>query len=153
VVLACKWANTTIILDAQQKWYRRNGGPGLLEVGVRNTNPAAHAGPRAPRAYLAHAEDLATRFEEDWEAYRGSCAKVLLKGGGFGSIGGEDPVLYESEYVDLHHLVMVPARLVGGPFDLETVRTLFWLVRGGAGHGRNYRWSWEVGATAVLGVL
>jgi hypothetical protein len=135
-----------MILDAQQKWYRRNGGPGFLEAGVEHSNPAGHG----PRPYLAHAADLATRFEEDWESYSSSCVQVLMDGTGLGSIGAEHPDRYVPEYVDLHHLTMVPARLMGGPFDLETAKTLFWFVRGGAGL---VRWSWEVGDTAVVVVV
>lgn len=97
---------------------------------------------------------MSTRFEEDWEAYNASCATVLLKGdGSLGSIGSEDPDNWQIDYVDLHQSVILPARLVCGPFDTETARTLFWLVRGGAGQLGDYVWSWEVGATTVVGVL
>jgi hypothetical protein len=73
-----------------------------------------------------------------------------MEGSGLDSPGDEHPELYEPEYVDLHHMVIVPARLVSGPFDLETARTLFWLVRGGS---RLASSSWEVGAATVVGVL
>ncbi|SPQ19636.1 3e5d6244-29df-4a14-8489-43e67c1175c3 [Thermothielavioides terrestris] len=56
-VLACPWVNVGLVLEAQQKWCRRNGGPGML---LANSTP--------PSATVNQGlTDAAARFEEDWK--------------------------------------------------------------------------------------
>ncbi|AEO65107.1 uncharacterized protein THITE_2111746 [Thermothielavioides terrestris NRRL 8126] len=123
-VLACPWVNVGLVLEAQQKWCRRNGGPGML---LANSTP--------PSATVHHAlTDVAARFEEDWEAFQADCPA-------FFSCQHADHIPTEiwrrtfpreATWIELHPSTKIPSRLLTGPFDWETARMWFWCVRGGA---------------------
>ncbi|KAL2180836.1 uncharacterized protein P884DRAFT_49776 [Thermothelomyces heterothallicus CBS 202.75] len=134
-VLACKWVNTTLILEAQQKWFRRNGLGRLIEYLKPSKTPVAGPG-------LDGHPDVAARFEAEWETLRASCAAW------FPAENPPDeearlPIWQPPCYVEVHPLTRAPERLLTGPFDWETARTLFWLVRGGAHQLRQSPLSWE----------
>jgi hypothetical protein len=144
-VLACKWATTTLILEAQQKWYRRNGGPGRLVEHLQQPQDKSCA-ERALARWLssgAGADDVASKFEQDWKAFRRSCAKLFSRNDITAAQVHSMTSSRESQYLELHSLTRVPRRLLTAPFDWERARTWYWLVRGGASIDV-FRESWEV---------
>ncbi|KAK4043757.1 hypothetical protein C8A01DRAFT_32076 [Parachaetomium inaequale] len=148
-VIACKWANTALILEAQQKWYRRNGGPGRLVEHLQQPQDKSRAELALARwmsrgAAAAGADDVvAGRFERDWQSFRRSCVELFSSGDAIAAAH----VRYtthsrEPQYMELHPLTRVPQRLLAAPFDWERARTWYWLVRGSAGIGVRSG-SWE----------
>ena len=143
-MLACKWANTSILLEAQQHWYRRHGGPGRLsEYAVADPDhPLA-----PPETAFARSTDLAALFERDWEELKRYCLNFF---------SSADPVvdastagqrltharesLLDADFIELQPATRIPKRLVVGPFDWETARTLFWLARGGGRLLHDHTW-------------
>ncbi|KAL2198688.1 hypothetical protein P885DRAFT_76292 [Corynascus similis CBS 632.67] len=134
-VLSCNWINTSLILDAQQKWFRRNGFGRLIEHLAPSNPPPAQPD-------LDGQPDVAARFETDWQVLRESCASCFPA-----TIPAGDecrmPVWQPPCYMEIHPLTRVPERLLTGPFDWEMARTIFWLVRGGAHQFRGSPLSWE----------
>jgi hypothetical protein len=140
-VLACKWVNTALVLEAQQKWYRRNGGPGNL---LEHLNPLGRS--RAEYALALRTsggglDDVAAHFEKDWERFKVSCANFAADTSGFADI---DTVWEQAMYMDLHPLTRVPGRLLATPFNWETAKATYWLVRGGGRLLAGQMSSWEV---------
>ncbi|KAL2127998.1 hypothetical protein VTI74DRAFT_9858 [Chaetomium olivicolor] len=143
-VLACAWANAAILLQAQQKWYRRAG---LGRSSISHLEPVLAFIPpwhQHPPASLSDADNLVSLFEKDWDAFRGSCA-ALVSGKDVDPLDVE-LVIREKQaiYVELHPLAKIPGRLLTGPFDWESARTSFWLVRGRAQLGCRDTWAWEL---------
>jgi hypothetical protein len=91
---------------------------------------------------------VAARFEKDWEEFRGVCVDLFSTDLPCPSPSYIFDQLHpdESNYLELHPSVTIPQRLLEGPFDWETARTLFWLLRGGAWLSTEHTWLWEVSA-------
>ncbi|KAK4124990.1 hypothetical protein N657DRAFT_670842 [Parathielavia appendiculata] len=146
-VLAGKWANTTNILEAQKKWYRRRGGPRRLHEHLEPSHhlPIAQHSVAAPNG-ATDATDVVVIFERDWETFKRGCAHLLSKDRGLTASCDIHATgsLAKAEYLDLHPSITIPQRLLAGPFDWETARTCFWLVHGGAHLSSVHMWSWEV---------
>jgi hypothetical protein len=141
--LACKWANTSLILEAQQKWYRRHGAPGKHPPGTAPSPlPPVPRDPGSEDA-LECAADVVTRFEADWEAFKGFCTHLLTKSHPDPS-DVHTPSPLRRRYLELHPATAIPERLLAGPFDWETAKTLFWVVRGAGRVSKEHTWSWEV---------
>lgn len=136
-VLACTWVNTAVILEAQQKWYRKNGGPGNLP---RHLKPPI---PPSIRPSLENVDDVVLLFQRDWERFESSCANLSTKQLAPHSIR-HPPPRQTLRYMELHPLTKIPERLITGPFDWEVAKTTFWFVRGGATTKPGQTWSWEV---------
>ncbi|KAK4102085.1 hypothetical protein N658DRAFT_566230 [Parathielavia hyrcaniae] len=138
-LLACQWANTINILEAQQKWYRRHGGgPNRLD---EHPEPSKDF-PVAPK----DPTDVSVSFERDWETFRRDCTHLLSEDRGLTAPCDTDTIQSlkkRAEYLDLHPSVTIPQRLLAGPFDWETARTSFWLLRGGARLFSVHIGSWE----------
>ncbi|KAJ4298552.1 hypothetical protein N0V88_003582 [Collariella sp. IMI 366227] len=143
-ILTCPWATASLLLEAQQKWYRRSGSGQSSVLHLEPVSvPPWHRHP--PEAPLGDAENVVPLFEKDWDAFKGSCAALVA--------GSEDVdwtdvglLLREKQavYIDLHPSAKIPGRLLTGPFDWEAARTVYWLIRGRAMLGPRDTWSWEL---------
>ncbi|KAK4145331.1 uncharacterized protein C8A04DRAFT_10667 [Dichotomopilus funicola] len=139
-VLACTWVNTAVILEAQQKWYRKNGGPGDLPRHLDSPIPPS------VRPSLGNVDDVDLLFQRDWDEFKASCGIILsveIKGLS-PSIVQPTTLSWRPRYMELHPLIKIPERLITGPFDWEVAKTTFWLVRGGVTTKLDQAWSWEV---------
>ncbi|KAK3298293.1 uncharacterized protein B0H64DRAFT_438782 [Chaetomium fimeti] len=141
-VFACKWVNTALILEAQQKWYRRHGGPGNLHEHLNPLGRSRAEYALALRASRGGLDDMAVHFEKDWERFKGSCAELFAmdkpKSADVNTVW-EQPV-----YMELHPLTRVPERLLTTPFNWETAKATYWLVRGGGQLLAGQMSSWEL---------
>jgi hypothetical protein len=85
---------------------------------------------------------MAAHFEKDWERFKGSCAELFAmdkpKSADVNTVW-EQPV-----YMELHPLTRVPERLLTTPFNWETAKATYWLVRGGGQLLAGQMSSWEV---------
>ncbi|KAH6628585.1 hypothetical protein F5144DRAFT_579519 [Chaetomium tenue] len=141
-VLACKWVNTALVLEAQQKWYRRNCGPGNL---LEHLNPLGRS--RAEYALALWSsngglDDTAARFEKDWERFKVSCADLFAADRP--RLADIDTVWEQAMYMDFHPLTKVPDRFLTTPFNWETAKATYWLVRGGGQLLAAQMSSWEL---------
>ncbi|KAH6855160.1 hypothetical protein B0I37DRAFT_364085 [Chaetomium sp. MPI-CAGE-AT-0009] len=141
-VLTCKWVNTALILEAQQKWYRRHGGPGsLLEyLNPLGRSRAEHA--LALRMSTGELGDAAAHFETDWERFKASCANLFAVDSP--RLADTNIVWEQAMYMELHPLTRVPERLLSAPFNWETAKAIYWLVRGGCRLLAGQMSSWEL---------
>lgn len=144
-VLACPWVDITLILEAQQKWYRRHGAGRYFQhdSGPEGGDPGHAAGG------FDHAKDVAACFERDWNEFLRECRMLLNT---VALLPVDDRDMHYSfrlagengpRYFDVHPLTRIPERLLTGPLDWEKAKQLFWLIRGGASlEPAN---AWEVG--------
>ncbi|KAK4236307.1 hypothetical protein C8A03DRAFT_45685 [Achaetomium macrosporum] len=136
-VLACRWVNVRLVLAAQQKWARRTGGPEWFDK-----LPEHH--PRRHRA-LRRMKNVKRRYEKDWVGFKVGCMDFL------DPPEFADPpevwlgmLLHIDKRIDVHPQTRIPPRLLTGPFDWDSIRLLFWLVRGGARLQPEHAWDWEL---------
>ncbi|KAL2269505.1 hypothetical protein VTJ83DRAFT_1689 [Remersonia thermophila] len=142
-VLACPWLTAGLMISAQQKWYRRNGGPGRRALAQASASGADHSRPSVAEG----ADVLAALFEDSWSAFRDRCAFAATSS----SFGGDEVrslvdhlVSYPDDGVllEVHPSVPLPHRLLFPPFDWEKAKMLFWLAR--AGKKMRESWMWEL---------
>ena len=141
-MLACKWVNTTLVLEAQQKWYRRNGGPGNLLEHLNSVGRSRAEYALALRTSSGELDDVAAHFEKDWERFKVSCTDFFAAD--TSRSADMDTVWEQAMYMDLHPLTRVPGRLLAAPFNWETAKATYWLVRGGGRLLAGQMSSWEV---------
>jgi hypothetical protein len=126
----------SLILEAQQKWYRRTGGP-------KRKRPSA-----SPEGADGAAE-VAARFERDWDTFWSTCVAAHCRAELGGRMYSRSDTLRwmfpaEAASVELHPETRIPDRLLTGPFGYEEAKLSFWLIRGGAGIQHEHTWTWEV---------
>ena len=140
-MLSCPWANIQVILEAQEIWCRRNGGPGrfaelVMDPTERNRFPA-------PSSLLP--SDLPARFESDWDTFKLECLDFLSSSNSSPAVSSLQVGLYKTvKYMDLQPSTAIPKRLLTGPFDWGAARTMFWLYRSGISMRWRSSWMWEV---------
>lgn len=141
-VLACKWANTALMLEAQQKWYQRNGGPGNLRKLLTPLGQSRAEYALALRVSRGRLDSAAALFEKDWEQFKVSCADLFAADSP--ELVDIDTVWEQGMYMELHPSTKVPERLLAAPFDWETAKASYWLVRGGGQLLAAQMSSWEL---------
>lgn len=129
----------TVILEAQQRWYRKRGAGRYFEHIKPLTFTPTHS-----LGGFDHAKDVAACFEADWDEFTDAYS-VLLSGVPIEWDAIRATPLKEAKYLDVHTMTSIPDHLMRGPFDLDKAKLLFWLVRGGARLGRQTGWevSWH----------
>ncbi|KAK4660527.1 hypothetical protein QC762_119770 [Podospora pseudocomata] len=142
-----RYMNVDFILKAQQVWCRQERTERHMEkaacilwkpptqVQPKQEGSEANEDQRAEeKQELGYrereVEKIRERFDEDWQEFCDACpfnntTKLEYEIG----TNTQGP---EGGYLDLHPLTPIPDRFLKGPFDLESVKLLFWLVRGGA---------------------
>ncbi|KAK4194597.1 hypothetical protein QBC40DRAFT_259859 [Triangularia verruculosa] len=155
-VLAARWMNIDLLLQAQQVWYRQQGTKRCWKKSqciywtLNTQTPQDQEGQQAEGVHEAQeagdkepdVPEIQVWFDQEWQEFRGAFSAVDDHGSyKRGLIMGiaEDK---NKGYLDLHPLTPVPDRLLKGPFDLQKTKLLFWLVRGGARILPQH--SWEV---------
>ncbi|KAK0729796.1 hypothetical protein B0H67DRAFT_474933 [Lasiosphaeris hirsuta] len=138
-VLACRWMNWEMMLDAQKIWFRRHGGGGRhfeREVGVL-----------VAQGVMARADEIGECFEEDWADWKEGCEALLYaeRADGRHDRGAmkllvQQCLRYQSPYLDLHCMAKIPDYLIAGPFNWDRAKLLFWLIRGGATMNADQTW-------------
>ncbi|KAL1843939.1 hypothetical protein VTJ49DRAFT_6882 [Mycothermus thermophilus] len=150
-ILACPWLTADLMISAQQKWYRRNGGPGWWAR--KQAEASAEVLPRPSVAEGADA--VATLFEDSWTTFRDRCASAVTS-----SSLGEDEVrslvglaLFPDDdfLIEVHPSAPLPHRLFFPPFDWEKAKMLFWLAR--AGKKMRENWMWELSLNSYHEIL
>jgi hypothetical protein len=141
MVLTFPWANITLILEAQQQWYRKHGAGRYFEhVDPWDFTPPSESS--HPPGGFDHAKDVAACFEADWDNYT-SGYDALFPGAVIGCSFIRRNLMDEPQYIEIHPWTKIPEHLLGGPLDMEKAKLLFWLIRGGARLSDTQ--SWEVG--------
>ncbi|KAK3935603.1 hypothetical protein QBC46DRAFT_46060 [Diplogelasinospora grovesii] len=146
-VLASPWANLSIILDAQRRWYRRHGAGRYFQHSRFQTlrlpewEKWRSMFEEHPRDGFGHAADVTTCFERDWKWFK---SIVTLEGVTLEGISTR-PV--RTGYIDMHPSARIPNRLITGPLDWEQAKLLYWFARGGARMNGIHQ-SWEVTSEA-----
>ncbi|KAK3900186.1 hypothetical protein C8A05DRAFT_17474 [Staphylotrichum tortipilum] len=148
-VLACSWASTSILLEAQQRWYRRHGGPGRLWEYVVD-HPEHRLGP--PETPFRPTTDVTALFEKDWQDFKRRCVDFFSRTNpvdgapiaGLRLTPARESLL-DADFVELQPSTTIPKRLIVGPFNWETARILFWVSRGGGRllHGHTWEMTWR----------
>ena len=140
-VLACPWANVHVILEAQQIWCRRNGGPGRFAELIMH--PAERELFPAPASLLP--SDFPARFEKDWDTFKRECLDFLSSSNPSPKMSSLQVGLYKTvKYMELQPSTAIPKRLLTGPFDWEAAKTMFWLYRSDISMRWRCSWMWEV---------
>ncbi|KAK0659778.1 hypothetical protein QBC41DRAFT_331287 [Cercophora samala] len=147
-VLAARWMNIDHMLEAQQVWYRQQRTERLWEKAAclwwtsppeipqiqeepKSEEDQQVEGEQEARDPLQDVARIPERFNEDWQEFCDACS-FDEQTGAYQSIVLN---VYEDKkegHLDLHPLTVIPDRFLTGPFDLKTVKLLFWLARGGA---------------------
>ncbi|KAK3694019.1 hypothetical protein B0T22DRAFT_451426 [Podospora appendiculata] len=146
-VLACPWVSISLILNAQQKWYRRHGAARYFEhsedwracYGACCTDEDDLVPDHGPHVFGAggadHGRDVKACFEADWGAFSN-------KDHGFTLIFSylEHREMHKAGYFDMHPLTRIPNHLLTGPLDWDKAKWLYWCIRGGAQLSPDQNW-------------
>ncbi|KAK3335720.1 hypothetical protein B0T19DRAFT_407277 [Cercophora scortea] len=145
-VLACRWMNISLILNAQQIWYRRHGRGRCFEHredwlsggdGCVEDDEPPPVGPHVVgEGGFDHGRNVMDCFEADWGSFRNMELDFYLL---FGYL--EHREMHKAGYFDMHPLTRIPSHLLTGTLlDLDKAKWLYWCVRGGAQLSPDQTW-------------
>ncbi|KAK3311344.1 uncharacterized protein B0T15DRAFT_489954 [Chaetomium strumarium] len=133
-VLNCQWVNADLVLDAQQKWARRTNG---LQWFSKLPGDRERA--------LSLMEGVKARYEEEWKRFQIGCLDCLKP-----PEVAREPDVWRAmlrmvdKRFDVHPRIRIPRRLLTDPCGWDSMRLLFWLVRGGARLQPEHSGDWEL---------
>lgn len=135
-ILACEWVTIDDLLRAQRVWYRRSKKPRYTRDNPWAWWKARKSEPRNENSVQEFdledrpVMDASAVFKQDWVTLlrefqnpRAELDPDKLEYTEYPFTGG---------YTELHPRTRVPDHLLVGPWSLDKIKYLFWLVRGGA---------------------
>ncbi|KAK3393095.1 hypothetical protein B0H63DRAFT_9933 [Podospora didyma] len=147
-VLACSWANLSLLLDAQQVWYRRHGAgryyqhiPDSSRIVQSLRREHLRRSINEERQFHAreggfdHGKDVKNCFNEDWEEF-----KMIHQLTRYDFRFFVKHIQCNSSFLEIHPLTRIPNLLLTGPFDWEKAKWLYWLIRAGARLSHEQTW-------------
>ncbi|KAK3330974.1 hypothetical protein B0H66DRAFT_545407 [Apodospora peruviana] len=158
-ILACRWINLSLVLEAQQVWYRRHGKgrpfgrvdtwypaleDDLDESEQARLDHLVELGPRGPGLCesvdsFGDTVDTTCCFATDWEQLESQRIRFHDKYSGYYPFR----CFFLPGYWDVHPLTRIPNHFLTGPYDWDKAKWLFWFFRAGAAVIPEYQ-TWEL---------